>query len=233
MFATVASAWDSGWWFGARKSTVMKVVPLAQQPHGDRAKAGVARRPDRFAPPLRATEHRGASVMRIRCRSMGMAPALMVVALVAGRADEPASAPAAAVFGDRLWILGGWFDSRESSPRDVWSSADGRAWKLVQPRAAWRHDDRVSGPHVADGGLDGRPAAHALGEQRRLVERRRDHVAAVDGGRSLAPAALVLDGRLPEPAVGGRWHAAAARERRLVAPPADGLGARTGHRGIT
>lgn len=45
------------------------------------------------------------------------------------------------VYDGRLWILGGWFDSWESPPRDVWSSVDGRDWKRVQPRAAWRHGD--------------------------------------------------------------------------------------------
>ncbi|MEP6595102.1 MAG: hypothetical protein ABJA71_04105, partial [Ginsengibacter sp.] len=29
------------------------------------------------------------------------------------------------VFKDQLWILGGWFNSYEAPPRDVWSSKDG------------------------------------------------------------------------------------------------------------
>ena len=30
------------------------------------------------------------------------------------------------VFKDKLWILGGWFDSFHAPPRDVWSSPDGK-----------------------------------------------------------------------------------------------------------
>ena len=39
------------------------------------------------------------------------------------------------VFRDQLWIGGGWFQSFEAPPRDVWSSGDGRAWKKVN--AEW------------------------------------------------------------------------------------------------
>jgi hypothetical protein len=45
------------------------------------------------------------------------------------------------VFNDRLWIMGGWFDSYSSPPRDVWSTADGKTWRLVQQTAAWKHSD--------------------------------------------------------------------------------------------
>ena len=45
------------------------------------------------------------------------------------------------VFRDRLWIMGGWFNSQSAPPRDVWSSADGRAWKLVTKEAPWLHSD--------------------------------------------------------------------------------------------
>jgi hypothetical protein len=45
------------------------------------------------------------------------------------------------VYGDRLWILGGWFDSFKPAPRDVWSSVDGRTWRRVSPKAPWRHSD--------------------------------------------------------------------------------------------
>lgn len=44
-------------------------------------------------------------------------------------------------FRDQLWIMGGWFQSFEAPPRDVWASADGREWKLVQERAPWQHSD--------------------------------------------------------------------------------------------
>ncbi len=36
-----------------------------------------------------------------------------------------------AVFKDQLWIMGGWFNSYEAPPRDVWSSKDGKNWKPV------------------------------------------------------------------------------------------------------
>lgn len=45
------------------------------------------------------------------------------------------------VFQDRMWIMGGWFDSYHSPPRDVWSSVDGREWKQVTKEAPWIHSD--------------------------------------------------------------------------------------------
>jgi hypothetical protein len=45
------------------------------------------------------------------------------------------------VYKDRLWILGGWFQSFEAPPRDVWSSADGKDWTLVEKSAPWIHSD--------------------------------------------------------------------------------------------
>ena len=45
------------------------------------------------------------------------------------------------VFKDRLWILGGWFNSFEAPPRDVWSSPDGRTWTEVTKAAPWIHSD--------------------------------------------------------------------------------------------
>lgn len=45
------------------------------------------------------------------------------------------------VFRDRLWLLGGWYQSYEAPPRDVWSSADGKDWSLVTRVAPWTHSD--------------------------------------------------------------------------------------------
>src|SRR5690554_4545719 len=45
------------------------------------------------------------------------------------------------VFKNKLWIMGGWFNSHEAPPRDVWSSGDGRNWHLVQKSAPWIHSD--------------------------------------------------------------------------------------------
>src|SRR5688500_18605119 len=45
------------------------------------------------------------------------------------------------VFRDKLWILGGWFNSYEAPPRDVWSSEDGKQWIRVTDDAPWIHSD--------------------------------------------------------------------------------------------
>jgi hypothetical protein len=45
------------------------------------------------------------------------------------------------VYKDRLWLLGGWFDSFSAPPRDVWSSHDGKAWNRVTAQAPWKHSD--------------------------------------------------------------------------------------------
>lgn len=45
------------------------------------------------------------------------------------------------VFRDQIWLLGGWFNSFEAPPRDVWSSADGKTWNLVKKDAPWKHSD--------------------------------------------------------------------------------------------
>ncbi len=81
---------------------------------------------------------------------------LLVVLVTAARAEKPAAdwvrvtehAPwqerdsqGEVVFGGRLWIFGGWFDSFKPAPRDVWSSADGKSWTQATPEAAWRHSD--------------------------------------------------------------------------------------------
>ena len=54
---------------------------------------------------------------------------------------QPRDSQGEVVYKDRLWIFGGWFNSFEAPPRDVWSSADGKNWKLIQPSAPWRHSD--------------------------------------------------------------------------------------------
>ena len=59
-----------------------------------------------------------------------------------GRAAwEPRDSQGEVVYKDQLWIFGGWFNSHEAAPRDVWSSADGKTWKLVQKEAPWKHSD--------------------------------------------------------------------------------------------
>ena len=61
--------------------------------------------------------------------------------LVGSAAWQARDSQAEWVFQDRLWIGGGWFQSYEAPPRDVWSSADGRDWKRVTPAAPWVHSD--------------------------------------------------------------------------------------------
>ncbi len=54
---------------------------------------------------------------------------------------KPRDSSGEVVFQDRLWILGGWFDSFSPPPRDVWSSADGVVWEEVLHEAPWRYSD--------------------------------------------------------------------------------------------
>ena len=54
---------------------------------------------------------------------------------------QPRDSQGELVFKNRLWILGGWFDSWQPPPRDVWASTDGKSWELVEPRAPWKHGD--------------------------------------------------------------------------------------------
>ena len=45
------------------------------------------------------------------------------------------------VYKKKLWILGGWFNSFDAPPRDVWSSTDGKSWSLINDKAPWIHSD--------------------------------------------------------------------------------------------
>src|SRR4051794_514838 len=45
------------------------------------------------------------------------------------------------VHAGRMWLVGGWFQSFEDPPRDVWSSADGVDWKPVTRAAPFKHSD--------------------------------------------------------------------------------------------
>ena len=48
-------------------------------------------------------------------------------------------AASAIVFKDRVWIFGGWLHPYLPSPRDAWSSDDGKFWRLEIERTPWRH----------------------------------------------------------------------------------------------
>ncbi len=75
------------------------------------------------------------------------------------------------VFQDRMWILGGWYDSFTSPPRDVWSSADGKSWTRSTDSAPWKHSDLPMS--IAFGGrmwmmggwVDGRLPTHSASNQ--------------------------------------------------------------------
>src|ERR1051325_5608174 len=54
---------------------------------------------------------------------------------------QPRDSQGEVVYKDQLWIFGGWFQSFEAPPRDVWSSPDGKTWKQVTREAPWKHSD--------------------------------------------------------------------------------------------
>ena len=45
------------------------------------------------------------------------------------------------VFNDHMWVMGGWFNSFDAPPRDVWKSSDGIEWTQVRRLAPWMHSD--------------------------------------------------------------------------------------------
>lgn len=84
---------------------------------------------------------------------------------------QPRDSQAEWVFHDRLWIGGGWFNSMEAPPRDVWSSADGKSWSRVTSNAPWIHSDlpmslTFAGKMWLMGGwFNGRLPGHEAGRQ--------------------------------------------------------------------
>jgi len=54
---------------------------------------------------------------------------------------QPRDSQGELVYRDQLWIFGGWFQSFEAPPRDVWSSPDGKTWTQVAKEAPWQHSD--------------------------------------------------------------------------------------------
>lgn len=75
------------------------------------------------------------------------------------------------VLDDQLWIGGGWFQSFEAPPRDVWSSVDGKTWKLVTSQAPWKHSDLAMGitfqnkAWVMGGWFNGRLPGHSASNE--------------------------------------------------------------------
>ena len=88
----------------------------------------------------------------------GQMPALDWVKQTDKAGWQPRDSSGEVVFKDQLWIMGGWFDSFSALPRDVWSSADGKAWKLITKEVALEvqrsaDDRRLQRPDVAHGRL--------------------------------------------------------------------------------
>ena len=67
------------------------------------------------------------------------APDWVCVAETAGW--QPRDSAGELVLDDKMWLLGGWFQSYEAPPRDVWSSPDGKQWTCVTQAAPWLHSD--------------------------------------------------------------------------------------------
>ena len=59
----------------------------------------------------------------------------------AGAAWKARDSQGEVVYKNRLWIFGGWFNSFEAPPRDVWNSGDGKSWNRVTAAAPWLHSD--------------------------------------------------------------------------------------------
>jgi len=91
---------------------------------------------------------------------------------VADRAAwQPRDSQGEVVYQDKMWIFGGWFNSFEAPPRDVWNSSDGKNWQLVTEAAAWKHSDLpmslVFGEKMwmMGGWFNGRLAGHSASNQ--------------------------------------------------------------------
>jgi hypothetical protein len=54
---------------------------------------------------------------------------------------QPRDSAGEVAYGGKMWLFGGWFQSFEAPPRDVWSSADGATWTRVSKEAPWIHSD--------------------------------------------------------------------------------------------
>ncbi len=54
---------------------------------------------------------------------------------------SPRDSQGEVVYGNYMWIFGGWHDSYEAPPRDVWRSENGVEWEQVTDNAPWIHSD--------------------------------------------------------------------------------------------
>jgi len=54
---------------------------------------------------------------------------------------QPRDSQGEFVFRDQLWVLGGWFNSKEAPPRDIWASPNGKNWKPINKNLPIIHTD--------------------------------------------------------------------------------------------
>lgn len=54
---------------------------------------------------------------------------------------QPRDSQAEFAFHDQIWLVGGWFDSFQAPPRDVWVSGDGKTWRKMPGEAPFQHTD--------------------------------------------------------------------------------------------
>lgn len=84
---------------------------------------------------------------------------------------QPRDSQGELVFNNSLWILGGWFNSHEAPPRDVWRSDDGKTWEKVAGEAPWIHSDLAMSVVFKDkmwvmgGWYNGRLEGHSASNQ--------------------------------------------------------------------
>ena len=84
---------------------------------------------------------------------------------------QPRDSQGELVYRDRLWVFGGWYNSFEAPPRDVWSSPDGKKWELVEKNAPWKHSDLPMSITFADkmwmmgGWFNGRLPGHSASNE--------------------------------------------------------------------
>jgi hypothetical protein len=118
---------------------------------------------------------------------------------------QPRDSQGEAVYQNRLWLLGGWYDSFKPTPRDVWSSPDGEHWTLVQKTAPWKHGDlpmtlAFDGKLWLMGGwFNGRMPGHSVSNEVWWTKDGAEwHLATPHAGWTprLAAGAVVFDGKM-------------------------------------
>lgn len=103
--------------------------------------------------------------------SFGQTPAPDWVEVTEAAGWQPRDSQAEVVYDNQLWIFGGWFNSLEAPPRDVWSSRDGESWKLAEKTAPWKHSDLSMSVVFNDkmwimgGWYNGRLPGHSAGNE--------------------------------------------------------------------